>query len=217
MLKKAVFLTSILAVTQIFAADVLIKAGANKSWFATEGGTSEAKPAVGIGVQFPLNEAKNIKLGIDITFVDEIMILRDRSRPYSVFTVDNCEVYSSDLLLHYQYIHIPIYFNSVIFQHHNFMVALIGGLGIKLVTGNNSSAKNYNFDIETCEYDYERVWTDAPPFHPPEAIIGTEFSYKSYGVELIFHYTLSKTKSLYGLKIQDHIHSIRLMLFWRFH
>ena len=32
-----------------FAVGVMIKAGANNSWFAAEGGSSEFKPALGIG------------------------------------------------------------------------------------------------------------------------------------------------------------------------
>ena len=217
MLKKAVFLTSILAVTQIFAADVLIKAGANNSWFATEGGTSETKPAVGIGMQFPLDESKVIKLGVDVLYVGQKMILKDRTIPGSLVSDNDCDVYSCDLHLNYHYLNVPVYLNSIVFQRSNTTVIFTCGIGLKYVIGNDSATKNYSFNLETCNYDYERVWTDGHPSHPIEMMVGGGFSYKYLGIELLYHYTIGKTESLYGLKIQDHIHSIRLMLFWRFH
>ena len=215
MLKKLIILTSVFTITQVFAVDVLIKAGANNSWFANEGGTSETKPAAGIGVQFPLDEARKVKLGVDVLYVAENMILEDRSLPYSTFSFKDCEVYTSDLHLYYHYLQLPVYLNLVVFQQHNLMAAFTFGLGLKFNIGSDSSTENYNFDIERCDYDYERVMTDGLPWHPAEVIIGASIAYKSLGTELVYHYTLGKTESLYGLKIQDHIHSIRLMIVWR--
>lgn len=215
MLKKAAFLISIFVVTQIFAADVLIKAGANNSWFSKESETSETKMAYGVGLQFPTDESQKILIGVDALYVEEKMTLLNKIVPKNMAPIDECDNYSLDIILHYQYFHVPIYLNAVVFQRENFKASFLLGFGLKLRVGNSSYSENYRFDLETCDTDYRRTGRERDPMHPTEIIIGSGISYKRFGAELMYQHTLKKTESLAFVTIQDHIESIRLMLTWR--
>ena len=195
---------------QSFAADVVMKIGVNNSWFATEGGNSEIMPAFGFGVQLPLDSSQRIKLGFDAFFVEQKMVLINKTRPKNQFSVDECEVLSSDLYIHYDYIHFPVYLNSTLLETTKLGFNFMFGVGLKLKVKNSSDAKNYNF-INTCRYDYDRS-TNGDTDMLTEAISGIGIRYKKMGSELVYHHTLSKTKSLYGFKIKDHIQSIKWII-----
>ncbi len=217
MFKKQLFvLIVILAFRPTLSTDLLLKAGTNYSWFANEGGTSEAKPAVGIGVQFPLDESQVIKLGVDVLYVGQKLILKDKSWPASSFPVDDCDLRSGNLYIYYNYLRLPLYINSTLFHKDNYSIEMDIGVDFSLSLGSKSDADYFEYDGNDCEYDYERVSGDSDPAYPIDMMVGVGFRYREIGYNLIYAYTLSKTKWLIGLKIQDQIHSIRMQLTWNF-
>jgi len=215
MLKKQfVLLFLIFAFKPTLSADFLLKAGANYSWFATEGGTSETMPAYGIGFQFPLDESHKASWCVDVLYVGQKMILKDKSWPANSPMFDECRATIGDLYLHYHYLKLPVYLNRVVYQSRKISASLNAGLSINLTLESNSGVGNRRHKDGFCDYDYERVESDVQPRYPAEFIIGTGFYYKNIGLDVLYSYTLGKTKFLYGLKIQDNIHSIRMMLSW---
>ena len=214
MLKKLIVLISIFTSAQVFAVDVLVKAGANNSWFANEGGTSETMPAYGIGVQFPLDETHKASWCIDVLYVGQKMVLKDRSWPASSPMFDECRATIGDLYLHYHYLKLPVYLNRVVYQSRNISTSLNFGLSINLTLESSSGAGNRRHKDGFCDYDYDRVESDVQPRYPIEFIIGTGFFYKKVGLDVLYSYTLGKTEFLYSLTIQDNVHSIRMMLSW---
>jgi|GEM_PF-3753898 len=214
MTRTLVTLCCLFMALQTFAADVLIKAGGNYSWFDTEGGSSDIMPAFGVSVQFPLDESQKIYLGIDAIYVGQKMILKDKSWPSSLFPIDKCKLTSGNLYIDYRYIKFPLYFSTTVFYKNKLSLAMEMGLSYAFSLGSKSDADYFDHDGGNCEHDYERVTADSDPAYPTEIMIGPEICYKRLGLCLIYSYTLSKTDRLIGLKIQDHIHSIRLMLNW---
>ena len=212
MLNKLIILINLIPFSHVFAADMLIKAGINNSWFASEGGKSEAKPAVGIGVQFPLDESNRIKLGIDAVYVGQKMILKDKSWQANSPSVDECGTTFGDLYLHYHYLKIPVFLNSIVYQTEKLAANISVGISFNLTLASSSHGGNRRFEQDYCDYDYQRVSSDTHPGYPTEFVIGTGFFNKTIGLTLCYSYTLGKTDFLYGLKIQDNIHSFRIML-----
>ncbi len=214
MFKNLVILLTLFMGAQLFAADVLLKAGANNSWFANEGGTSETKPAVGIGVHFPGDDSYKTKFGIDVLYVGQKLVLKDITWPSSFDPIDDCDITSGNMYIHYHYLKLPLYFDSILFHKNSLSIVMNIGLIYSFTLGSSSDADYFQNDIYDCEYDYELINSDVDPAYPIEAMIGTGFNYKRVGFNLIYTYTLSKTKWLVGLKIRDQIHSIRLMMNW---
>ena len=214
MLKRSIILISLFTLSHAFAADVLIKAGANNSWFANEGGTSVIKPAAGIGVRFSFDESQEIKLGVDVLYVGQKMILKGKSWKENTTPGVECEVTIGDLYLHYHYFKVPIYLDAVVYQTQNITATFNVGLSINLTLASSSDGENYRFVEDYCDYDYKRVNFERQPKYPSELIVGAGIAYKKIGLDLHYSSTLGKTEFLNGLSIQDNIHSFRIMLSW---
>jgi hypothetical protein len=212
MFKNLIILITLFMCAQLFAADVLLKAGANNSWFANEGGTSETKPAVGIGVQFPLNNSQKLKLGVDALYVGQKMNLENKSWQGDPFR--DCGATIGSLHLHYLYFKLPINLTVNMYKLHHFNYYLSIGISVNFTLKSKSSSEGYHYEDEWCDFDYPAFYSDRQPHYPSEFVIGTGVRYRTFGIELLYNYSIGKTEFLYGLKIQDHIHSIRLMMNW---
>ena len=212
--KQLILLFFILAFKPTLSADFLLKAGANYSWFATEGGTSETMPAYGFGVQFPLDDSRLVKFGIDVIYVGQKMILKDKSWLEDTMPDVECEATLGDLYLHYHYLKLPVYLSAAVYQTQNISANFDVGLCINLTLASSSYGDNYRFEEDYCDYDYQRVSFERQPKYPCEFIFSTGIACKTIGLNLLYSYTLGKTEFLNGLTIQDHIHSFRMMLIW---
>ena len=210
--KQLILLFFILAFKPTLSADFLLKAGANYSWFATEGGTSETMPAYGFGVQFPLDDSRLVKFGIDAMYVGQKMILKGKTWQANSF--EECGATSGELYLEYYYLKLPVYLTATAYHSRYMAFNLQIGVCINLTLASKSDAANRRYKDDFCDYDYERVESDVKPGYPAEFIIGTGFYYKYWGLDLLYSYTLGKTEFLYGLNIQDSVHSLRMTLCW---
>lgn len=216
MVRTLITLFCLFASVQSFAGEVMIKVGVNNSWFATEDGSSEIMPAFGIGVQFPLDESQKVKLGFDALYVEQKMILKDKSWQAHAPFIDECGATFGDLHLHYHYLKIPIYLQTIVYQKRNFFSTINAGASINFTLKSSSRGKNRRYEEGYCNYDYRRIESDRQPKYPVELVLGSELGYKAIGLEILYSYTFGKTEFLYGLEIQDHIHSIRTSLILHF-
>lgn len=213
MLKRLLILISIFAWSQLFAADVLLKIGANNSWFANEGGTSETTPAIGVGVQFPIHKSQNIKLGADAMYVGQKMNLLNKSWPDGPSSDHGATI--GDLYLYYHYLKMPLYIGTILYRSNDILVNCSIGVGMSLLITSSSDGGNYRYEVNHYDYDYRRTSERDQPRFQREIIAGVGFVYKSLGLDALYSYTFDKTKYLRGLTIRDNILSFRLMLTWR--
>ncbi len=212
MFKNLIVLITLFMCAQLFSADVLLKAGANNSWFANEGGISETKPAFGIGVHFPLNKSNKIKLGVDALYVGQKLNLEDKSWQADPFR--DCGATFGDLFFHYHYFKLPIYISTSMYQSRNISIHPSIGLGINLLLVSRSSGGNRHYEEYICDFDYSQSMAGDKPLLTKNVLIGFDCIYKSIGLSFFYSYSLNKTKHMYSLKIQDYVHSMRMMLIW---
>ena len=213
MTRTLITLFCLFASVQSFAANVMMKVGVNNSWFASEGGENEKKPVYGFGILFTINDSSRTKIGIDILYVQQKMILNDISwQAHSPLVPNTCGAKIGDFHLHYHYLKMPVYFRTSLVQHQGISAHLKYGLSLNWTLDSTSKAKRSEYFPDMCAYDYKRVEMDRQPRYPIELVLGGSFGYKVIEIEAIYTLTLSKTEFMSVLDIQDRIHSIQIMM-----
>lgn len=136
-------------------------------------------PAFGFGVQLPIDESDKINWAINALYVEQKMILKDKSWQAHAPFIDECGATFGDLSLHYHYLKIPLYLRATLYQEQDFFATINAGASVNFTLKSSSRGKNRQYKDGYCDYDYQRIESDRQPKYPIELVFGSKVGYRA--------------------------------------